>query len=63
MYILKNNTIKNLSKFYSLQVCRLVLGSKVDKFSKILIKTSSAMEFIELNIKNTKVPKIDDPII
>ena len=39
------------------------LGSKVDKPSKILIKTSSAMEYIELDIQNIKATRLDDRII
>ena len=40
-----------------------VLGSKVDKLSKILIKTSNEVEFIELDIQKLVVPRTDDPII
>ena len=41
----------------------LVLGSEVDKLSKILIKTSNAPENIESDIQNTKPPRTDDLII
>ena len=41
----------------------VVLGSKVDKLSKILIKTSNATKCIESNIKKIEVSIIDDPII
>ena len=40
-----------------------VLGSEVDKLSEILIKTSNAAKYIELDIQNIKAPRIDDPII
>ena len=41
----------------------IFLGSEVDKPSKIMIKTMSIEEYIELNIQNIEVPKINDPII
>ena len=41
----------------------LVIGSNVDKLSKILIKTSSAMEYTESNIQNIEIPRVDDRII
>ena len=40
-----------------------MLGSKVDKPSKIVIKTLSAAENIKSDIKNTESLRIDDPII
>ena len=41
-----------------------VLGSYVNKLSKILIKTSNAVEYIESDIQNTKTPRSkNDPII
>ena len=40
-----------------------LLGSDVDKLSKILIKTSNAAEFIESDIQNIEAPRTDDPII
>ena len=39
------------------------LGYNVDKSSKILIKTSSAMKYIESNIQNRKAPRINNSII
>ena len=41
----------------------LIIQSEVDKSSIILIKTSSAAEYIELNIQTIETPRIDDPII
>ena len=41
----------------------LIIKSEVDKSSIILIKTSSAAEYIELNIQNIEAPRIDDRII
>ena len=40
-----------------------LLGSKVEKISKISIKTSNAGEFIELDIQNIEAPRTDDSII
>ena len=40
-----------------------MMGSKVDNFLKILIKTSNATEFIESDIQNIEAPRTDDPII
>ena len=40
-----------------------MLGSEVDNFIKILIKTSNAAENIKSDIQNTKPPRTDDPII
>ena len=40
-----------------------VLCCKVNNPSKILIKASSEMEYIELDIQNIKAPRIDDLII
>ena len=40
-----------------------MLGSEVDYFLKILIKTSNAAENIELDIQNTEPPRTDDRII
>ena len=41
----------------------LLLGSEVDKLSKIFIKTSNAAENIESDIQNTELPRTDDLII
>ena len=41
---------------------QLILGSMVDSPSKILIKTSKAMEYIKMDIKDTKTPVTDDLI-
>ena len=41
----------------------LVLGYKVNKPFKILIKTSNTGKYIEFNIQNTEAPRIDNPII
>ena len=41
----------------------MMLGSKVNMPSKILIKISNAIKYIESNIQNFKAPRIDDPII
>ena len=40
-----------------------VLGLEVDKPFKILIKTSSAVEYIKLDIQNSEKLRIDDLII
>ena len=40
-----------------------LLGFEVDKAFKILIKTLNAVEYIESNIQNIEVPRIDDHII
>ena len=40
-----------------------MLGSEVDKPSKIFIKTSNATEYIELYIQNIEAPRTDDTII
>ena len=40
-----------------------MLGSEVNKPSKILIKISSAVEYIESEIQNIEAPTRDDPII
>ena len=40
-----------------------VLGFKVNKPSKILIKTSSSIEYIKLDIQTIETPRIDDLII
>ena len=37
----------------------MLLGSEVDKPSKILIKTSNAAKYIEPDIQNTKAQRID----
>ena len=42
---------------------KVLLGSEVDKPSKILIKTSNAVEYIELDIQDIEAPRTDDPII
>ena len=39
-----------------------LFGSDVDKPSKILIKTSNAVEYIELDIQNAKSLWKNDPI-
>ena len=41
----------------------LLLGFEVDKLSKISTKKSNTTYYIELDIQNTKTPRIDDPII
>ena len=46
--------MKNLKK---------LMGSKVDKPSKILIKTSNAVKYNESDIQNIGVSRIDDRII
>ena len=44
--------------------CDLVLlGYEVDKFFKILIKTSNASKFIKSDIQNIEAPITKDPII
>ena len=40
-----------------------LLGSKVDKLSEILIKTSNASEYIESDIQNIEAPRIYDSIV
>ena len=50
-----------LKVYYSINVHMLV--SEVDKPTKMLIKTSNAMEYIELDIQNTELPRINVPII
>ena len=40
-----------------------MLGHEVDKPFKILIKTSSAMEYIKLDVQNNEAPKTYNPII
>ena len=40
-----------------------MLGSKADKLSKFLIKTSNAAKFIESDIQNLETPRTDDLII
>ena len=40
-----------------------LLGSKVDKLSKILIKIWNVAEFLESDIQNIEAPRTDDPII
>ena len=40
-----------------------MLGSKVDKLSKIMIKISNVAKFIESNIQNIEATRLDDPII
>ena len=39
------------------------MGFEVDKLSKILIKTSNVVEYIESNIQNIETLTTDDPII
>ena len=41
----------------------ILFGYEVNKPSKIVIKTSNATEYIELDIQIIKAPRIDDPII
>ena len=41
----------------------ILFGFEVDEVSKILIKTSSAEEYIESNIQNIEAPRTDDLII
>ena len=38
-------------------------SSEVDKISKILMKTSKILEFIESDIQSIEVPRADDIII
>ena len=40
-----------------------MLGFEVDKPSKVVIKTSSPVKLIKLNIQNIEAPRTDDPII
>ena len=40
-----------------------LLGSEVDKLSKILIKISNVAEYIELDIQTIDAPRKDDLII
>ena len=40
-----------------------LLGSEVNKLSKILIKTLNAVEYSESNVQNVEARRIDDPII
>ena len=40
-----------------------MLGSKVDKLSKISIKTSNIVEYIELDIQKIEAPRKNDQII
>ena len=40
-----------------------MMGSDARYALKILIKKSNSLDYIELNIQNTKVPRSDDPII
>ena len=40
-----------------------VVGTKVDKPLKILIKTSNATEYIESYIQNIEASRVDDPIM
>ena len=42
---------------------KAVLGSEVNKPLKMLIKISNVAYYIESNIQNIKLPRIDDPII
>ena len=44
-------------------IIEYLLGFEVDKPFKILIKTSNATEYIELDIQNIEAPRTDDPII
>ena len=46
----------------TLRLPDVLMRSKVDKPSKVLIKTWNVMEYIELDIQNIKAPRIDDPI-
>ena len=40
-----------------------MLGSKVDKLSKFLIKTSNATKYMESDIQDNEAPRTDDHII
>ena len=42
---------------------QIMLGYEVDKPSKILIKISNAIDYIELDIQNIETPIIDHLII
>ena len=44
-------------------ICDEMLGSEVDKALKILINTSNAAEYIELDIQHIEALRIDNPII
>ena len=41
----------------------ILLGSMVDKPSKVLVKTSKILEYIESDTQNTVAPRTDDPIV
>ena len=40
-----------------------LLGSEVNKLSKIYIKTSNTAEYIESDVQNIKAPRTNDPTI
>ena len=40
-----------------------MLGSEVNKLSKISIKTSNVVEYFESDVQNIEAPRIEDPII
>ena len=40
-----------------------MMGSKVDKLSKILIKTSNATKYVESYVQNIEAPRTNDPIV
>ena len=56
IYIVTDNSMVPYKSSY-------MLCYEVDKPYKVLIKISSAMEYIKLNIQNIEAPRIDDPII
>ena len=60
---LKDRYQKNTSKLYFSFFHMFIFGSKVDKPSKILIKTLNAAEYIELYIQNIEGSRVDDPIM
>ena len=55
--------LSELVKIRNIHLKKIMMGSKVDKSSKILIKTSNVVEYIELDVQNIEAPRTDDPII
>ena len=53
---------RSMDHIYKLALI-LLLGYEVGKPSKILIKISSTMDYIESDIQNFEAPRIDDIII
>ena len=54
--------MKIIENFYNISIT-LVLGSEVDKLSKILIKNLNVGEYIESYIQNIEALRTNDPII